>query len=263
MKPKTVLVCGLPGAGKTYFAKMLAYTLDDSARYYNADEVRKAFNDWDFSDEGRKRQAERMKGMAEKAHADGKHVILDFVCPKQEYRDLIDADILVWANRTPVRDFPDTTAMFEKPIEWDHELTDEDTEWDTEHNLMCIEQALHEYNEARPTALMIGRYQPWHDGHTALFKKALEKHGQVCIAVRTMRTGPKNPFVWSEVADRIEEALVGYEGQYTIIQIPNIVDVVYGRDVGWTVSKIDLPEDIEAISATKIREAMKNENPKT
>ena len=72
-----------------------------------------------------------------------------------------------------------------------------------------------------------------------------------------MRTGPKNPFGWNEVADRIEEALAGYEGQYTIIQIPNVVDVVYGREVGWTVSKIDLPEEIEAISATKIREAMR------
>ena len=263
MKYKTILVCGLPGAGKTYFSNKLKETFGDDDSpivHINGDDIRSMHNDWDFSEEGRKRQAERMRKHADEVNADGKHVILDFVCPKQEYRDIIKPDILVWANRTPVRDFPDTTAMFEPPKEWDYRLIDKHDEWDYDGFTSCIWGHTEDMVETTPTALMIGRFQPWHDGHTALFKKALEKHGQVCIAVRTMRKSANNPFDFLDVWENIMEALDGYEGRYEVIQVPNIVDVVYGRDVGWTVSKIDLPPEIEAISATKIRKAMKNGN---
>jgi hypothetical protein len=260
MKPKTILVCGLPGAGKTYFATRLKEALGDTAVHINGDDIRSMHNDWDFSEEGRKRQAERMKKYADGEKENGVHVILDFVCPKEEYRDIINADLLIWADRTPVREFADTTAMFEPLRDWNYRIKDHK---DVDELVDEIIFRLQTFDSRRPTALMIGRYQPWHDGHTALFKKALEKHGQVCIAVRMMPKDDKNPFDFSEVCARIGEALVGYRGRYIIITVPNVVDVVYGRDVGWTVSKIDLPEEIEAISATKIREAMKNENTQT
>lgn len=250
---KVILVCGLPGSGKTYFSERLKAALGDCAVHINGDDIRKAHNDWDFSEEGRLRQAKRMKAVADAGKENGMHVILDFVCPKKEYRDLIKPDILVWANRTPVRDFPDTTAMFQPPADYDYELHDDvDVEWIVE---LVVEAATRfEYTE--PSALMIGRFQPFHAGHKALFEKALEKHGQVCIAIRSMPSSGSNPFNAYEVEERIHEALKEYSGKYETFIFPNVVDVVYGRDVGWTVSKIDLPPEIEAISATQIRAQM-------
>lgn len=253
MKAKTILVFGLPGAGKTYFAERLKEHLGDAAVHINGDGIRAMYNDWDFSEEGRARQAERMNRYAIEENVNGKHVILDFICPKEEYRELIDADIMVYANRTPVRDFPNTTKMFEPPSEYDFLINDESV---IEHLITHIAWLLQEFDDNAPTALMIGRFQPFHAGHKALFEKALEKHGQVCIGVRDMPRDDKNPFNFDDVADRIEHALMEYSGKFRVLRLPNIVDVVYGRDVGWTVSKIDLPAEIESISATQIRAQM-------
>lgn len=249
---KIILVFGLPGSGKTYFAAKLAAAL--GIVHLNNDLIRTIHNDWDFSDEGRLRQANRMKDIAKQYKDQKQSVVLDFVCPKKEYRDIIGADILVWANRTPTRDFPDTTAIFEKPLnEHDYCITDST---DVEELVQCIVENSKRFNYIKPTALMIGRFQPFHAGHKELFKKALEKHGQVLIGVRSMPSSDKNPFNPNEVRKNIDDALKEYAGKYTVGLLPNIVDVVYGRDVGWTVTKIDLPPEIEAISATQIRAEM-------
>ena len=253
---KTILVYGLPGSGKTTFARKLKELLGDRAMHFNADEVRKEVNDWDFSDEGRKRQANRMRSAAEMAHNMGKYAILDFVCPKQEYRDIINADYEIYMSISPVRDFPDTTAIFEKPLYpsvWEVSSYEE-SDLDVKFLFEDLIESEFDYNA--PTALMIGRFQPFHSGHKALFLKALEKHGQVCIAIRDMPQDSKNPFTAYEVLQNIKNELIEYAGKFEVIILPNIVDVVYGRDVGWTVSKIDLPPEIEEISATKIREQM-------
>lgn len=253
---KTILVYGLPGSGKTTFASKLKELFGDRAIHFNGDEFRKTYNDWDFSEEGRRRQAERMRNAALNAHNEGKHAILDFVCPKQEYRNIINADYEIYMNITPVRDFPDTTAMFEKPLTpsvWEVR-TYEESDSDVKYLFQDLRGS--EFNYNAPTALMIGRFQPFHAGHKALFLKALEKHGQVCIAIRHMPRDEKNPFDAYEVLQNIENELIEYAGKFEVIILPNIVDVVYGRDVGWTVSKIDLPPEIEEISATKIREQM-------
>jgi hypothetical protein len=254
---KTILVFGLPGSGKTTFARKLKELFGDRAIHFNGDEFRKTYNDWDFSEEGRRRQAERMRNAAINAHNEGKYAILDFVCPKQEYRDIINADYEIYMNIPPVRDFPDTTAIFEKPdpmLLWEitsYEESDEDA------YIIYNDVMASKFESTAPTALMIGRFQPFHAGHKALFLKALEKHGQVCIGVREMPSSEKNPFNVVDVVANIYRELDAYRGNFEIIILPNIVDVVYGRDVGWTVSKIDLPPEIEAISATKIREQIK------
>lgn len=109
----------------------------------------------------------------------------------------------------------------------------------------------------KPTALMIGRYQPFHDGHKALFLESLKRVGQVCIMVRdTGGLNTSNPFHMEDVIRRIEEALKDYSGQFIVIPAPNITAVYYGRDVGYSVEKIDLPPEVEAISATNIRKEM-------
>lgn len=128
----------------------------------------------------------------------------------------------------------------------------------------------------KPTTQMLGRWQPWHDGHTALFKKALLETGQVCIMIRNVggivgedagagRTAAQddNPFEWMEVADNIGEALKkeGFTNgvEYIIMTVPNIVDISYGRGVGYTFTQHDLGEEIHNISATKIRAQLRAE----
>lgn len=252
-QPKTILVFGLPGSGKTTFARGLRELFGDRAKHLNGDEVRHLYQDWDFSEEGRRRQAQRMRDLADQYKAESFHVIIDFVCPKAAYRSLIKADYTVYMDIPPVRDFKDTTAMFEKPSPTECQWISSYEASNEQVTALYARVTNTGFAPTNPTALMIGRFQPFHDGHKALFLKALEKHGQVCIAVRDMPRGESNPFDADYVSRNIRETLREYDGKFTVVVLPNIVDVVYGRDVGWTVSKIDLPPEIEAISATKIR----------
>ena len=123
----------------------------------------------------------------------------------------------------------------------------------------------------KPTAQMLGRWQPWHDGHTALFEKALKKTGQVCIMFRDVsgvHAGVDgqgdNPFEFEEVKKRIIDSLSnhGYEHEkeYIVLKVPNITDISYGRGVGYTFTEHDLGEEIHKISATKIRKKMRDQN---
>lgn len=108
-----------------------------------------------------------------------------------------------------------------------------------------------------PTVQMLGRWQPWHEGHTELFKKAIAKTGQVCIMVRSSDGTDKNPFTHEQRIKLINEALSKegfvFEKDYVIIEVPNIVNITYGRDVGYKIEQEKLDANIEAISATKIR----------
>ena len=113
----------------------------------------------------------------------------------------------------------------------------------------------------KPTVQMLGRWQPWHAGHTALFEKALSKTGQVCILVRDVQGWEDNPFTWSEVITNIRNGLdpAGYEynNDYSIMKVPNIVDISYGRGVGYTFTEHDLGAEVHDISATRIRKEMR------
>ena len=115
------------------------------------------------------------------------------------------------------------------------------------------------FDPKKPTVQMLGRWQPFHDGHLALFKEALKKTGQVCIMVRdTGGTDDSNPFDFDFVKEKIEEALLPeYEGKFMIMLVPNITNISYGRGVGYAIEEIVLPEEIQKISATNIRAKMK------
>lgn len=127
----------------------------------------------------------------------------------------------------------------------------------------------------KPTTQMLGRWQPWHDGHTELFKRALAETGQVCIMIRDVGgivgadagagrtvTQDDNPFDFEQVYMNIEQGLAQhdfiYGREYIIMKVPNIVDISYGRGVGYTLTQHDLGATIHSISATKIREDMRN-----
>ena len=115
---------GLPGAGKTTLAEELAPKL--KAKRLNADEVRKAANDWDFSEEGRKRQAKRMAEFALKLKNQGNYVVADFICPTPEARKLFPADFVIWVDTIKEGRFDDTNQMFVKPEKYDFHVTTQD-----------------------------------------------------------------------------------------------------------------------------------------
>ena len=121
---KIILVMGLPGAGKTTLADEIAPLLN--AKRLNADEVRKAANDWDFSAEGRVRQAKRMADFAVKIKNEGYYVIADFVAPTPEARKLFPADYIIWVDTIKKGRFEDTNQMFVNPENFDFKVTTQD-----------------------------------------------------------------------------------------------------------------------------------------
>ena len=115
---------GLPGSGKTTLANELGPMLN--AKRLNADEVRKEAGDWDFSKEGRKRQAKRMANSAIKLKNEGNYVVADFICPTPEARSLFPADYIIWVDTIKEGRFDDTNKMFVKPNKFDFHVTTQD-----------------------------------------------------------------------------------------------------------------------------------------
>ena len=121
---KKILIMGLPGSGKTTLASELVPLL--KAKWINNDKVRKATNDWDFSEEGRSRQAKRMADLAEKEKTEGNYVVCDFICPTPKARELFNADYIIWVDTIKKGRFDDTNAMFVKPEKFDFHVTNQD-----------------------------------------------------------------------------------------------------------------------------------------
>ena len=121
---KIILIMGLPGAGKTTLANELAKLIE--SKRLNADETRRAANDWDFSEEGRKRQSKRMSDAALKLKNEGNNVIADFICPTPEARKIFPADYIIWVDTIKEGRFEDTNQMFVKPENFDFHVTTQD-----------------------------------------------------------------------------------------------------------------------------------------
>lgn len=125
------------------------------------------------------------------------------------------------------------------------------------------------FDSKKPTVQMLGRWQPWHQGHQELFKRCFAKTGQVLIQVRDVEGGSggdgqnDNPFDWNQVCKNIEEGLSKDNFQrgadYEIMLVPNIVNITYGRGVGYAIEEEVFDENIESISATKIRKKLRED----
>ena len=115
------------------------------------------------------------------------------------------------------------------------------------------------WDNKKPTAQMLGRWQPWHAGHQKLFEEILKKTGQVNIMVRDVQGVDDNPFNFETVKKNILVALKDYENRVKITLVPNITNICYGRGVGYKIEEIILDEKTQQISATKIREQMRKE----
>lgn len=273
---KRILIMGLPGSGKTYFAERLKQYLEDhtgavnensltpfsdtkiTVSWLNADEVRRYYNDWDFSREGRIRQSWRMRELSQEANTD--YCIVDFVAPLTEMRNNFKADWTIWIDTIDRGRFEDTNQMFVPPEVYDFRITEQAAEkWAEfvgEHILDNRRRPTFDWQ--KPTVQMLGRWQPWHLGHRALFERAIAKTGQVVIQIRDCQGWQgSNPFALDQVKSFISRDLDPlYQGQYEIQTVPNIVNITYGRDVGYQIEQESFDETITDISATKIRQSL-------
>ena len=119
-----ILIMGLPGAGKTTLALNLFAMLSPNALWLNADDIRKKFNDWDFTEQGRIRQSLRMREIADLSNKD--YIIADFVCPLPAMRDNYAADFTIWVDTIAESRYKDTNRVFESPVNYDVRVTEQD-----------------------------------------------------------------------------------------------------------------------------------------
>lgn len=272
-----ILIMGLPGSGKTTLAAALKQYLekngtismchaeqlpvtgfDARVTWFNADDVRRKYNDWDFSTQGRLRQSIRMWEFS--LQASGEYVICDFVAPLVEQRNNFKADWTVWMDTVQQGRYADTNQAFVSPDTYDFRVIEQDAEkWAEFIGQHIIENRRRPtFDWQKETALLLGRYQPWHAGHRALFERAIVKSGQVIVQVRDCQGwNGSNPFEFDQVRQFIRRDLDPvYQGQYEIMLVPNITEIVYGRDVGYKITQETFSDQIHAISATNIRRAM-------
>ena len=272
-----ILIMGLPGSGKTTLAGALKKYLEETGEisygratremignfdcevnWFNADDIRRKYNDWDFSNDGRIRQSIRMFQFS--LEAGGDYVICDFVAPLVEMRNNFKADWTIWVDTIKEGRYADTNALFQEPEQYDFRVTEQNSEkWAEfigEHIIANRRRPVFDWQ--KETVEQLGRWQPWHEGHRALFDRLIQRTGQVCIMIRDCQGWQgSNPFAIDQVKSAIKRDLDPlYQGQYEIQVVPNITHIGYGRGVGYTIEEEKFEEYITSISGTAIRKSL-------
>lgn len=260
---------GLPCSGKTTIAKELAKHIH--AEILDGDDIRKIINNNDFSEEGRKNH---MMSVAEFASILSKYnnVIVSLVSPIKSVREEIKKN---YPNLTEIYIYADIDTCKQRDVKGMYKLAMEgkiknftgvDAEYQapgdmttkidtTKHNLEeCVKQILEKHHIPNKYSLFIGRWQPLHQGHLAIFDKMRQEGRKILIGIRNTGIDESNPFSVEERIKMIKEQVPDAE----VVVLPDIEAVCYGRKVGYEIKEIKLDENLEQISATKIREQMKN-----
>jgi adenylylsulfate kinase len=245
-----IQIIGLPGSGKTTLATKLAERIN--AIHLNADYVRSTINsDLGFTPKDRVEHARRLGEMARVLSGQGLDVIVDFICPTAQTREAFgEPNTLIWMDTIKQGRFEDTNKLWEEPTKFDYRWIT----YDADGQVEIIIKELNLPDWKAPTTLLLGRYQPWHEGHEALKEKAHERTDQVLIAVRdTQGTSEKDPLSYQQVVQHI---VSNTSRPPFVMKVPNITNIVYGRDVGYKIEQVDLGADVHAISATQKRKEM-------
>lgn len=271
-----ILICGLPGHGKSTLAANLSRRLH--IPFYDGEAIRRSLGlGWPGDSAERVQQAHRMRALTTPILAAGGHVICSFVCPTVAARREFCADYIICVNRpdAPPMSYTDTNAIWWPPLNADLMLQAGDAdEWAgvAEARLRQFlklggpEKAswpAHKFDPEAPTALLIGRFQPFHEGHKQLAIVAIKQHGQVTFGIRMMPLGPDNPSKPADIFQTITSAMEDYKGYFNITILPNIASVVYGRDVGYQIQRLFLPPEVEKIQARVIRAQNAQRKPST
>ncbi len=179
-----ILITGPSGAGKTTLARLLAPLI--GAAVFDGDEIRASYPRMvGFGEQARLAHAVHMATICNAVVTAGGNAIASFICPTPETRRAFNADFTIWIDRNGDMKHPDTTALWQDPAHWDLRVTSSMTpEYWAECAAALIQPA---FRPLRPTALFVGRYQPFHAGHKALIEEGIRKYGQACIAVRQTR----------------------------------------------------------------------------
>jgi len=187
-------------------------------------------------------------------------VICDFVAPLPEMRANFKADWTIWIDTIDAGRYEDTNKAFVPPDVYDFRITEQNADKWVEFVGQHIidDRRRPTFDWKKETVQMLGRWQPWHAGHRALFERAIAKTGQVAIMIRDCQGWQgSNPFEIEKVKSFIKRDLDPiYQGQYEIIVVPNIVNITYGRDVGYKIEQEVFDDATHSISATKIRKEM-------
>jgi len=248
---KKILIMGLPGAGKTTLAQALLPRLN--AVHFNADMIRvNVHKDLGFTLGDRIEHARRLGWLCDQVARTGSYVVADFICPTKATRDAFGSAYTVWVDRIREGRFQDTNKLFQPPERFDIRVTKDGAPEYWADKIVSAVKPL--FNPKAPTALFVGRYQPFHGGHRTLIEEGIRRVGQVCIAVRDTTGVDKNsPYSFEFVRARIEESLREHHGRFVVVPVPNVTAVFYGRDVGYIVEQIEVdPETVKA-SGTKLR----------
>ena len=258
-KPKKILIMGLPGAGKTFLAKEIYKDL--RAVWINGDAIRNRYKDWDFSRSGRIRQAKRLNNLSNNFIKKGKNVVVDFICPNKDSFKNFKADFIVWVDtikkgRHIRKHLDDINPIFSKPKQFDLRVTSKDAEF---WKIIIFDYLKKKkWNNQKPTAQMLGRFQPWHEGHRKLFECIVKKNLQVNIQVKDVKgIDEKNPFSFAKIKNMIQKDLKIFRSRVKITKAPNITNIILGRKTGYEVNKILTPKKYQNISATNIRKKLK------
>jgi hypothetical protein len=175
-------------------------------------------------------------------------------------RNNFKADWTIWVDTIDKGRYEDTNRAFVPPKVYDFRITEQNAEkWAEFIGLHILQDRRRpEFDWQRETVQMLGRWQPWHAGHRALFERAIVKTGQVVIQIRDCQGwNGSNPFAIEQVKNFIQRDLdMLYQGQYEIQIVPNIVNITYGRDVGYKIEQEYFDKNITDISATTIRKSL-------
>ena len=248
-----ILIMGLPGSGKTTLAKELVKAL--KADWLNADKVRKKFNDWDFSETGIVRQVKRMRELANRSKK--KYVVADFVSPLNKQIKIFKPNYIIWMDTIKKSRYSYMNKIFQKPKKWHLKVTSKDCHlW----KIPIIDKfKKYKWSNKTETAQMLGRFQPFHEGHKNLFFEILKRKSQILIMVKDVYKIGDNPFNFLQIKKKIMNDLLPFKNRFKVILAPNISNIYYGREVGYKIEKINLSRDIQKISGTKIRRTLRAE----